>query len=71
MESLLSFMYYLETMSVRWSPAYWSQYNELGMGVGGRRWHFTKAGPVRAFPWEVATGNDGKREGKEDRETGT
>lgn len=25
-----------------------------------------KAGPVRAFPWKVATGNDGKREGKED-----
>ena len=44
---------------------------KVGMGVGGRRWHFTKAGPVRAFPWEVATGNDGKREGKEDRETGT
>lgn len=55
-------MYYLETMSVKWSPASWSQDNELGMGVGGGRWHFTKAGPVRAFPWEVATGNDGKRE---------
>lgn len=55
-------MYYLETMPVRWSPASWSQYNELGMGGGGGPWHFTKAGPVRAFLWEVATGNDGKRE---------
>lgn len=27
-------MYYLETMPVRWSPASWSQYNELGMGGG-------------------------------------